>query len=985
MSVPLSNEQQQLVNALEDTYNLLQKAQTNLKKCSKQRLTRGYIEARLQSIEGYWQSFKTTHQELVKCTPKCKRNEIPYFLNEDFFVVEDLYTCTVGDLRDMLSSPSQLSQPTASMKHNESIVKLPRIEIPKFTGSYEDWPTFRDLFTSLVHNSSLSKVEKLHYLKTSVVGEPAELLKHVYVLESNYEQAWNILNHRYGNKRLIVNSLLHKLFNLKKLTSPSANHLKNLLDTTTQCLNNLKNQDIPTDSWDQIIIYLVVQKLDTDTHKDWEEYSFREDTNRLPTWVELRTFLETKFRSLEMVNPTTIKAKSFHVTTSEDNDFASPPRTCYMCKADHNLCHCKEFCSLQPSERCEFIKKNRLCYNCMMMGHSVIRCRVPTSCKICHRRHHTLLHTSDGAAENVELHHSLIEEEEAEPKSEKPEESDIAISTHFASGKSTSLLPTALVIVKDDEGHKTILRALVDQGSQANFITERAAQLLKIKRTQAKGTITGVGNTQTTVNHMAQLEILSKYEEEFKLSINAYIMPTRLTTQLPSKPITSTVYTSHIQGITLADPSFNTPGRIDMLLGVEVYAQILKADILNGPPGSPCAQYTSLGWILFGDIHEETSQEQILVTHHEFKVDDMRDGDTDITRMYTKDKEDCGNIYKETRNRNEDGRYRTENPKSKRLLQLERCSKKDKKLKVKYTQTMNEYGEKRHNIERNPKDERNNPGFYLVIFYFIFYLLIHHPVFKYDIETTQTSSIFDTSYIGTKYNVTLNIELRLKNVEYVSDIQKINRQILQPTTKEDKDFQRILWHPNNQYPVKEHRIVMVTFSTACAPYLAVKTLHQIPSDEKQINLGDDMLKFHIKLPPVLFIITKRKILSDIQTRFTPLGYLAPSLVPAKLIIQKVWLRDLQWEEEPEPEIKNKWLEVRESLNGVTHTKANRLLDTLQKTLKEVTILEYCDATMKAEEAVLLFKSLKQISEAMRIYMTQIFQLYDRIVRATRRP
>nr|XP_034824741.1 uncharacterized protein LOC117982495 [Maniola hyperantus] len=807
MSVTLSNEQRQLVNALEDTHNLLQKAQTNLKKCSKQRLTQGYIEARLQNIEGYWQSFKTTHQDLVKCTPKQKRNEIPYFLNEDFFVVEDLYTCIVGDLKDMLSSPTQQSQPTASIINHESMVKLPRIEIPKFNGSYEDWPTFRDLFRSLVHNSSLSKVEKLHYLKTSVTDEPAELLKHVYVLESNYEQAWNILNHRYGNKRLIVNSLLHKLINLKKITSPSASHLKNLLDTTTQCLNSLKNQDVPTDSWDQIIIYLVVQKLDMDTHKDWEEYSFREDANRLPTWAELRTFLETKFRSLEMVNPTAIKektvlkAKSFYATTSEDSDSDSSTKTCYMCEADHNLCHCKEFRKLQPSERCEFIKNNRLCYNCMTMGHSVIRCRVPTSCKICHRRHHTLLHTSDGVPENVESHHSQIEEE-MKLKSEKTEESDIAISTHFASGQSTSLLPTALVIVKDDEGRSTILRALVDQGSQVNFITARAAKLLKIKRKQAKGTIIGVGNTQTTVNHMTRVELLSKCEEEFKLSINAYIMPTRLTTQLPSQPITSTVNTwSHLQGITLADASFSKPGRIDMLLGVEVYGQILKADVLKGPPGSPCAQYTSLGWILFGNIHEETSQKLVPVIHKEFKADDTREVDTDITRTYTKDEGDGENIYKETHTSNEKGRDIVQvDPKSpegdgasKKLLQLERSFKNDHKLKVKYTKAIN--GCEMRHMERTSKGKGNNPGLYLIILYFIFYLLINHPGFKYDDETTQIKPIFGTSYKGTKYNVALHDELlvspqmhmdirswvmqwRWKNVEFLSEIQKVNQQIL---------------------------------------------------------------------------------------------------------------------------------------------------------------------------------------------------------------
>lgn len=83
----------------------------------------------------------------------------------------------------------------------------------------------------------------------------------------------------------------------------------------------------------------------------------------------------------------------------------------------------------------------------------------------------------DVPQDNVALHHSHLTEEEY--SKEETEESEIAISTNFASKKSTALLATAMVIVK---GHRTtVLRALVDQGSQANFTDERAAQLLKTK------------------------------------------------------------------------------------------------------------------------------------------------------------------------------------------------------------------------------------------------------------------------------------------------------------------------------------------------------------------------------------------------------------------------------------------------------------------------------------------------------------------------
>lgn len=201
-------------------------------------------------------------------------------------------------------SPLELRSPNASFNvsntHN-NMVHLPKIQLPTFNGCYEDWPAFKDLFVSLVHNNpSLSNVQKLHYLKTSVTAEAELLLKHFKITSSNYLYAWDCLKARYGNKRLILNCTMKKLFNQKKMTTQSAVQLKGLLDTTTECLNSLRNLDISTGSWDPIIIYLLVQKLDPETHKSWEEFAYKEEYEALPSWNDFKSFLESKFRTLEL-------------------------------------------------------------------------------------------------------------------------------------------------------------------------------------------------------------------------------------------------------------------------------------------------------------------------------------------------------------------------------------------------------------------------------------------------------------------------------------------------------------------------------------------------------------------------------------------------------------------------------------------------------------------------------------------------------------
>lgn len=382
---------EQIGNVLEDTAELLKITQINLKKCPKQRLTKGYIQTRIQCIEEYWATFKKAHHELVKITPREQRGVLPYFLNEEYYAHEDLYLSMLSDLRDLLPQSSSSSKsPTTMEVQGHTQVKLPLIQLPAFSGNYEEWPTYKDLYVSLIHeNASLTNVQKLHYLKTSIIGEAAALLKHIQITDTNYKQAWDTLKKRFGNKRLIVNSLLKRLFAQRKCTAQTAAQLKCLLDTTNEIMNSLQNLDVPIDSWDPIIIFLVVQKLDSESHKEWEQNAYTENKEELSKWEDLKKFLESKFQTLELVTPPAAtkerpaRERVFHVSN------VSPlEKCCIMCKDNHTLCRCKVFSKMQPSERSQYVQSNKLCFNCLTPGHSAFRCRVPMSCRICKRRHH---------------------------------------------------------------------------------------------------------------------------------------------------------------------------------------------------------------------------------------------------------------------------------------------------------------------------------------------------------------------------------------------------------------------------------------------------------------------------------------------------------------------------------------------------------------------------------------------------------------------
>ena len=56
--------------------------------------------------------------------------------------------------------------------------------------------------------------------------------------------------------------------------------------------------------------------------------------------------------------------------------------------------HCLAGCAKTPAERNNFVSDNKLCFNCLSMGHQLNDCKSDFRCREdnCNRKHHTLLH-----------------------------------------------------------------------------------------------------------------------------------------------------------------------------------------------------------------------------------------------------------------------------------------------------------------------------------------------------------------------------------------------------------------------------------------------------------------------------------------------------------------------------------------------------------------------------------------------------------------
>ena len=124
----------------------------------------------------------------------------------------------------LLRTQNSLLEQLKAPERNNDEVRLPKVDIPKFSGDYAMWSTFRDMFEGMVDgNTKISSIQKHHYLKTLLSGEALGLLKHIPLTAENYETAWAQIKARYDRPYLLVRSIIQNFLSAEGVNSRVSN------------------------------------------------------------------------------------------------------------------------------------------------------------------------------------------------------------------------------------------------------------------------------------------------------------------------------------------------------------------------------------------------------------------------------------------------------------------------------------------------------------------------------------------------------------------------------------------------------------------------------------------------------------------------------------------------------------------------------------------------------------------------------------------
>lgn len=373
-----------------------------------------------------------------------------------------------------------------------------------------------------------------------------------------------------------------------------------------------------------------------------------------------------------------------------------------------------------------------------------------SNCRVCSKRHNSLLHENSNSSENKEVNSNS----QASNTNDKEEKGSVTCS-HSRAEVTTDqvLLSTAIVRVKDCYGNFVKARALMDSGSQSNFISEELSNKLRLPSRETPIEVRGINQQVSHAVKTVNLSV-SSHCNSFLTEMQCIVLP-KITQNVPLIKVHTCKLTIP-KNIRLADPRFHTPQPIDLLIGAERFWDLLCVGQISLGKNQPTLQKTLLGWIVAGRFRGIKSD----VNSTTCNLSSITDLDVAVSKFWQvenyldnevkhQEKTYCEERFEKNHIRNAEGKFIVRLPLKEEVIRefgdskdvpLRRFKSLEKRLegnaylKEQYIEFIREYLRLGHmravqNIDTNIKRV----------------FLPHHAVVRDDKTTTKVRIVFDAS------------------------------------------------------------------------------------------------------------------------------------------------------------------------------------------------------------------------------------------------
>ena len=716
----------------------------------------------------------------------------------------------------------------ASSFTRQQRVRLPKIELGKFSGDPQKFQGWWDEFDSLIHQNDLSEIDKFHYLKSLLTGDALNTISGLPPTSQNYKHALDILSERYGRKEMVISSHMESILKIPFLQCESTNKLRRAYDSLQSHIRSLQSLGIESKNYGCILVPVIKNQLPADLRLIIER---KFDTNK--DYFKLDDFMAILHQEIDARERCGISSmgkkgnggkgtgQTLHTGDRSSKGSENNSTNCCYCSGKHASENCKTIAEV--GARKAHLRKTARCFNCLMSKHRVFKCRSAKRCEICGSKHHVSI-CENKASDKAET------DKPSEIKSgEKTGDSSVNM---FCNSITSVLMLTARgnVCKAEGDGEMLNVRFIFDNCSSRTYITNFLRERLRLRKI-GKGTLNisrfmdeDTGPLVQTCD-VVQLRIKGKNSDD--VIISAWTVPSICPPPNVEKIKISKQSYPHLAKLTLADETGENRFRedqIDVMIGLDYYYAFIQDETKRGKQKGPVATKSILGWLVGGpvyDTHEESDGEEVDSTMMTISSDDQR-LDKLVENFWSleamgilaeKEQDVMQHFVESVWFNNASGRYSVSLPwrsnkrmisdnyeqALRRLHSLLRRFQKDTHFFKEYNSVMKDQLEK--GILEYVPDEPPDVG--------ECYYIPHHAVLREDHSTTKLRVVYDASskIVGPSLNNCLHegpsllpelikvlLSFRSHKIGLVADVEKafLNVEI----DETDRDYLRCLWVDN---------------------------------------------------------------------------------------------------------------------------------------------------------------------------------------------
>ncbi|XP_068149528.1 uncharacterized protein [Drosophila tropicalis] len=936
------------------------------------------IDTKLETLSNAWNEFVKSGDELAKydklegyalraaLAPSGKLEEIGAAGNDG--------SLFQGILQQMQNQQQQLQlQMQSQMEHQRRQMEQQQLLVER-----------------LLSPQQQRHQEIFHHLKSCVIGEAAILIQHLPVVDANYVTAWKSLSDRYEKPRYLVNLLMDTFTALPKAVGQNSSSLRALTCGASDVIRALDaSGQTGRDCW---LIYLLINKVDEATRREWIDKS--QDIEN-PTIEELLKFLDSRCDRLELSQ---VIDHVKHILSACPQFQSLTVKQRYTFAKEKHMC----FNSLRTGHGVSACGSKSSCKYCKRRHHSML-----------HSEGHS---TQQNSSEQHQGNSGQVSEES--PAASAIAMMNVTRPSK-PNGQRRSTLPTALVHVRNSQGALLTCRILLDSASDLSFISERCVQTLGLARSPFRVATSGISDVKAGITRgFCSLQMMSRVSSRC-IDIKAHILGKITSPLARENIDASSLSVFKGYQMTDPDFRTNASIDIllgnDCIWLVLTGEKLCDG---QGHPIAVNTIFGWVITSVYTSRLQTSSTSLLTTVNIDGLVQRFWELE-EVPSHTTVNKEDekVETHFRRTHNRNSNERYivdlpfKEQNPQfadtfqgaRSRFLAVERRLIKDSSLKLKFTQFMREYIQLGH-MKEVAADEDTNvcmKSFYLP----------HHPVIGAKLKIGMDDLLTTHFTLAHVYNATSSTQIlvapehqnfqrilwredpeeplkhyKLTTVTYGTACAPFLavRVLEQLATDHEYEFPSaarillddfyvddVLTGAMNEQELLDIKEELILLMSRAQLELSkwVSNSKRIASNEgneidfskmaaKVLGLhwrpGEDVLTYKVSLSEHM-TCTMRQVLSDTARIFDPLGILAPVVIKFKILLQELWLLNLDWDSELPTKQSHLWQTFRKDIFTLRNLKIPRFVDNQPD---DIELHGFSDASLKAYSAVIYNPGLK---------------------------